>query len=220
MLFRSGFDYEQSYIRAFKREFGITPGDFRKSGKILKVTPPLHLFDENKLGDGLIFGPEIVMVPQFHIIGKLHLTLNSESITTAPEAGKTFWNNERCKIKNAINADVYIGLTRRNDKNSESSEYLTEVQVKDFKKIPEGFSKDTFESSLCAKFRYVGQHHYYELNRNIARSMYEAIGKFAHAEHSRYSLLNDRVYFERIDTKLYDGTYCQMEWFTPIVEKR
>jgi len=28
-----GFDYEQSYIRAFKREFGITPGDLRKASK-------------------------------------------------------------------------------------------------------------------------------------------------------------------------------------------
>jgi len=26
-----GFEYEQSYIRAFKREFGITPGKFRKT---------------------------------------------------------------------------------------------------------------------------------------------------------------------------------------------
>jgi len=25
-----GFNYEQSYIRAFKRKFGITPGKFRK----------------------------------------------------------------------------------------------------------------------------------------------------------------------------------------------
>jgi len=25
------FSYEQTYIRAFKREFGITPGDFRKA---------------------------------------------------------------------------------------------------------------------------------------------------------------------------------------------
>jgi AraC family transcriptional regulator len=25
------FEYEQSYIRAFKREFGITPGKFRKT---------------------------------------------------------------------------------------------------------------------------------------------------------------------------------------------
>ena len=30
-----GFYYEQSYINAFKREFGMTPGDFRKSGHIV-----------------------------------------------------------------------------------------------------------------------------------------------------------------------------------------
>jgi AraC-like DNA-binding protein len=35
-----GFDYEQSYIRAFKREFGITPGGLRKNGQIVKITPP------------------------------------------------------------------------------------------------------------------------------------------------------------------------------------
>jgi len=28
-----GFDYEQSYIRAFKREFGKTPGTVRKSSE-------------------------------------------------------------------------------------------------------------------------------------------------------------------------------------------
>ena len=37
-----GFDYEQSYIRAFKREFGITPGGLRKSGKIERITPSLY----------------------------------------------------------------------------------------------------------------------------------------------------------------------------------
>jgi len=52
----NGFEYEQSYIRAFKREFGITPGELRKSGRIVKVKPPLHLFDENKFSDGLVFG--------------------------------------------------------------------------------------------------------------------------------------------------------------------
>lgn len=30
------FEYEQSYIRSFKREFGITPGELRKSGKMMK----------------------------------------------------------------------------------------------------------------------------------------------------------------------------------------
>ena len=35
-----GFEYEQSYIRAFKREFGITPGKFRKSEYSNKL--PFH----------------------------------------------------------------------------------------------------------------------------------------------------------------------------------
>ena len=43
-----GFEYEQSYRRAFKHEFGITPGEYRKAGHIVKIKPPLHIFDENK----------------------------------------------------------------------------------------------------------------------------------------------------------------------------
>jgi len=37
-----GFDYEQSYIRAFKREFGITPGGLRKSWRAVKISSSLH----------------------------------------------------------------------------------------------------------------------------------------------------------------------------------
>ena len=48
-----GFDYEQSYIRAFKREFGITPGDIRKSGHTVKAKLPLYLLNKNKYPHGL-----------------------------------------------------------------------------------------------------------------------------------------------------------------------
>jgi len=43
-----GFEYDQSYIRAFKREFGMTPGNLRKVRHFDKVKLPLYLFDENK----------------------------------------------------------------------------------------------------------------------------------------------------------------------------
>ena len=39
-----GFEYEQTFIRAFKHEFGITPGDLRKTGQIIKIKPPLQIF--------------------------------------------------------------------------------------------------------------------------------------------------------------------------------
>ena len=38
-----GFEYEQSYLRSFKREFGVTPGNIRKTGQTVKVTPPLDI---------------------------------------------------------------------------------------------------------------------------------------------------------------------------------
>jgi len=40
-----GLDYEQSYIRAFKREFGITPGEMRKRRQAVEITPPILSFD-------------------------------------------------------------------------------------------------------------------------------------------------------------------------------
>jgi len=38
-----GFEYEQSFLRSFKREFGVTPGFIRKTRQTVKVTPPLNI---------------------------------------------------------------------------------------------------------------------------------------------------------------------------------
>jgi len=214
-----GFDYEQSYIRTFKREFGIPPGNLRKSGHIVKVKPPLHLFDENKFSNGLFLGPDIVMVPQFHIAGKVHRIPISASVTLAPEAGKDFLLNESAKIKTAITRDVYIGMTRNINLDADFSDYMPALLVDNLEDIPEGFSGDTFETSLCARFRYIGQHHPFDINANMAHSMYKAIWKPNQIEHSKYTLLRNKVFFEKIDSRLYDGTYCQMEWFTPVAER-
>ena len=214
-----GLDYEQSYIRAFKREFGLTPGEFRKTGQIVKVNPPLQLFNSNKIADGLIFGPDIVIIPQFHIIGKTHKIPFDDSLTLAPKAAIQFWENERRQIKNVINPNVYIGFTCNIDVEAGFSEYITAVQVEDRKNIHPGLNKYTFDSSLCARFRYIGQHHYYDLNRNIAKEMYSKICNFENEAESKYALLNNKVYFEKVDTEQYDGTYCQMEWFSPVTEK-
>jgi len=214
-----GFGYEQSYSRSFRREFGISPSILRKSGQIVKIQPPLHLFDENKINDNAFFGPEFVIVPQFHMIGKPHKIPFEISIKTAPNVGKLFWENERRQIKKAINPDVYIGFTHKINHEEECSEYLPSVQVRNLSDIPSGFSGATFNTSMCARFRYIGQHHYYEINREIANKMYSAIQKFMNDENAKYSLLRDKIYFERIDTRKYDGNYCQMEWFTPVTEK-
>jgi len=214
-----GFEYEQSYLRSFKREFGVTPGVIRKTGKIVKVTPPLNLLGANLFENGIMFEPEIVMVPQFHVIGRKHQIPYSESINMAPKTGKHFWENDRDKITNTAEPNVYIGLTRTSGIDADYNWYLPSIRVKSLKKIPEGFEGYTFKPSLCARFRYIGQHHYFEINRNRAKSMYSAIENFFDCEYGRkFSRMSD-VYFEKIDTESYDGEFCQMEWFTPIKNK-
>ena len=214
-----GYSYEQTYIKAFKEEFGISPGELRKTGQIVKIKPPLHLFDENKIKEGILFGPDIVMIPGFHIAGISHIVPFNESETMAPKAAIQFWENDKKNIGNMINPNVYIGLTCNINSKTRSSEYITSVQVKNYKKLPEGYRKYSFNSCLCARFRYIGKHHYYDLNQQIAGEMYSMIQKFAKDEQQKFALLDNKVYFEKIDTNCYDGKYCQMEWFTPVIER-
>jgi len=44
-----GYSFENSYSRSFKREFGISPDNLRKSKKIIKIQLPLYLYVE-KIG--------------------------------------------------------------------------------------------------------------------------------------------------------------------------
>jgi len=212
-----GFNYEQSYIRAFKREFGITPGEVRDTGCILKITPPLQILDKNKTGDNLIFGPDIVMVPKFYLVGKPHTIKWSESVSKAAEVGKNFWLHDRSTISNSINNDIYFGFTRIID-NSKSI-YLPSLKVKNLDEIPKGFKAETFPSSMCARFRYIGQHHYLDMSQITAAEMYEAINKYIDDNKTMYDLYDHNVYFEKIDASVYDGVFSTMEWYSPIIKK-
>jgi len=220
VAFEYGFEHETSYNRSFKREFGITPGDMRKKGHIVKVKPPLNLFDENKLGENLFFGPDIVFVPQFHIIGKKYTLEFNDFISKAQKVALKFWENERLQIKNTVNKNVYFGYTKNINLQTTSVDYMPSIQVKNFNYVPQGYSKDTFETSLCAKFRYIGERcNYYELDHNIIHSISNEAMKFNSNENIKYTLLNDKICFEKVNISQNDGTYCQIEWFTPVQKK-
>jgi AraC family transcriptional regulator len=213
------FDYEETYIRAFQREFGITPGNLRKTGQIIKIKPPLHLFDKNKLGDSVIFGPDIVMVPQFYIIGRRHRIPLENHYAMLPQLGKQFWENERDQIKKMLNPNVYIGLLRIINGKEKHLEYTTSVQVENVKKVPHGLCCVTLKTAMYAKFRYIGQHHYYDIDKNAAIMISNNFNKFFQNEYIKYKLLTEVIEFFSIDTELYDGTTCHIEWYTPVSEE-
>lgn len=209
-----GFDHEQSYIRAFRQEFNITPGQLRKTKSIVKTTPRLNLSNTVQLTNGVLFQPEIVIVPEFYLVGKLNYP-DAGSNVMAAQLAKDFWDNDRMKIKNVISCDIYYGLTRTDKMLGDGLYYLSAVQTKSLDKIPKGFAADTFPSSKCVKFSYIGNHHYYEINRETACAMYEAIDKFFQTKPA-YIQSGENIFFEKVDASKYNEGYCFMEWFTPV----
>ena len=210
------FRYEQTYIRAFKKEYHITPGELRKSGAVIKVLPPLQIFPENRLPNGAVFGPDIVMVPGFQLIGRRSAVPFDQSVALPPQLARKFWQEDSVRIRNIAEPGVYYGLTRIREVRDGYSWYMPSVKVTDTSCIPEGLTADSFSPCMCARFHYIGRHHYYDINADMARGMYDAIGAFAHKERRKYETFHDKLYFERIRDEDYDGTYCKMEWFTPI----
>jgi len=213
-----GLGYEQSYIRTFKREFGITPGELRKSGEIVKITPPFHLFDSNRLANGLFFGPDIVMVPQFHVIGKKYQQSFRDALVLDPILAKRFFYEERQHIPNTINPDVHINIGYEAGKDADYCYYLPSAQVKTLDTIPKGFDGFTFPASLCANFRFIGPDDV-ALNMAVADGMFKAIDDFMDDERQQYFLERKRINFEKILSSSNDDFYGHWEWFAPVIEK-
>ena len=212
-----GFGYAQSYIRAFKQEFNLTPGAARSTRQIVKIKPPLQLFLSNKLADGLLFGPEIVYVPGFFCVGRRHI-IDGDSIKTPAWLARDFWLNDKWHIPNLTNPSVYLGLTRFPGEPAGYTFYIPSVYTANLSDVPEGFEGNTVPSCLCARFRYIGEHHYMDIDAEIAQGMYRAVIKFQNDD-EKYGLFRYGIYFEKIDTSAYDGKYCIMEWFSPVYEK-
>jgi len=212
------FEYEQSYIRSFRREYGITPGDLRKTGKILKITPPLHLFDSNRLGDSLVFGPEIVVVPQFHVIGKKYKIPFRDAMTLPIIFIQQFLDKERQNIPNTMNPDVFINITSKAEEGADYFYQMPAFQGKTLRHIPEGFDSYTFPTSLCAKFHFICDD-FQGFNMHTGDEMFRAINDFMDSEDQKYFLERERIDIGISDLSDKYGEFHLLEWLSPIIEK-
>lgn len=210
-----GFEHEGSYIRSFKREFGFTPGEFRRSGQVLNITSPIHLFDSNKLGNGIFFLPEIVFVPKFHVIGKSHSLPACDLSRLTSKMIKEFTNNELKSFK--TNSKFYVGIAKNYNNGEGTCEYISSILVEDLQNIPQGLNGFTFDASLCARFRYIGQYNFNDISFEDTDLIFQEIWQF-YNEHIGYALLMDELYFEKIYWGDENEKYYHFEWFTPVKE--
>lgn len=211
-----GFKYYQSYTRAFKNEFKITPEEFRKGKDTIKIVEKINMDHIKPVGKGIIIKPDYVIKPEFNIIGikhKIYIQDNLEN-QTSNKIARDFYYNKSHKIKNRAHKNTYIGLTKVPEGDSDYTYYIPSFEVLDIDEIPEGMISETISTQKYAVFKYIGMHSVDEVSsitlREIWNYIYSTWMPKIQSENCK------RMRFEYICSDKVKDTYCEVDIYYPI----
>lgn len=207
-----GYEFPQTYINAFKKEYGITPFQWKKSGSSLKITERLCTSQIMEVGEQGMILPDLVILPAFLLCGTKHTLGFEESHHLAPAKALEFWENTYPLIEKVEEKGVYYGVTKNYDKDKKCSDYycMARVCVRN-----DGHHHLLIDSLRYARFTYVGNHSYRELSIETAREMYQAIEAYFSRQTDFSKVFSQEMYFERVDTRICTENFCTMEWYIP-----
>ncbi|WP_229535454.1 effector binding domain-containing protein [Pelosinus baikalensis] len=211
-----GFDYEQSYIRAFRKKFGYTPLKARSEQMSLIIKEKLNVNDILSVDNSIIYKPFFIFKQKFNLIGKKHLIVSKSGDKVANAYGKDFFYNDKHKITNAINPQVYFGYTDWSGNDEGYIYYIPSVQVDALVDIPEGMTKISIPAYKYVVFRFVGFFRPDDINgRHIGRLLVHMYSKWILKSGFKFA---DTFRFEYIDTSLSKDNYCELDIYQPITE--
>lgn len=139
-----GFQYEQSYIRAFKDCYGITPARFRKHGVSIEIVevPTLERFTVS--ADGMVGEAKLLVRPAFTLSGELKCYHTLENLLF----GKSLLEGiEGCT------STIYTAACRNLSPGEFSQHYLVQKKANNCTLVDWQFA-----SGQWANFEYIGLH--------------------------------------------------------------
>lgn len=209
-----GFDYEQSYIRSFRKSFGHTPLKVRsdKSSLSLVIKEKINTNDILSVGNSITYNPHFVFKQKFDLIGIKHKILSKSGDKTANAYGRDFFYNHRDKIIDPINPQVYFGYTDWSSKGF--IYYIPSVQVPNLVTIPDGMTGISIPTHKYVVFRFIGFFSPDEINgRHVGRLLVQLYSKWIFKSGYKFA---DKFRFEYIDVSMSKDNYCELYVFQPI----
>jgi AraC family transcriptional regulator len=105
------FEYEQSYIRAFKKQFGLTPGAYRRERPTLEIAESLRERPWSALGEnGILVSPRTTMIPGYGIVG-LSRAFGADAGEDSPTAlANEAWAAVNDAVGGAFASSRYTGV--------------------------------------------------------------------------------------------------------------
>ncbi|KYZ75537.1 AraC family transcriptional regulator [Anaerosporomusa subterranea] len=211
-----GFDYEQSYIRAFRKKFGYTPQKVRSQQMSLRITERINLNDIYAVNNSAIYKPFFVFRQRSFLVGMRYKILSKSGDKTANYYGRDFFYHHRQQVKNVINPEVYYGYTDWSGSNEGFIYYMPSVQVEDLSQIPDGMHGVEIPAHKYVVFRFVGFFRPDEINgRQVGRLLVHMYSKWIFSSGFTFA---DRFRFEYIDNRLTKDNYCELDIYQPIAD--
>ncbi|WP_160688066.1 AraC family transcriptional regulator [Clostridium sp. C2-6-12] len=209
-----GFDYEQSYIRAFKKKFGVTPLKIKsqKTSLSLVLTEKINADDIFSLGNSITYTPSFIFKQKFNLIGVKHKILSKSGDKSANSYGRDFFYNHKNKISNIVNSNIYYGYT---DWSSNGFiYYIPSAEVSNLEEVPSGMSGISIPAHKYVVFRFVGFFRPDDLNgRHLGRLLVQLYRKWIFKSGYKFA---DTFRFEYIDNSMSKDNYCELYVYQPI----
>lgn len=209
------FGYEQSYERAFKKQFGITPSEFRNIPCELNIIPVYNIHSDMDLGDGVILHPRFLILPTLYLAG-LRSLIDAEEDKVyflTNKAAISFNSEHKPKISGCVNEHIYYGITFLTE-NPRKIHYMSCVEVTEPDEIEQPFEVLKLTGRYYAVFKYVGFHSVDILSAKHLDQIYEYIDTEWY-EKTGYKRNGD-YYIERLDLSLCSSCYCEADIFAPV----
>lgn len=212
-----GFDYEQNYIRSFKKAFNQTPLKARNTFQGVTVKEKLSIDEILSVGNAVMYKPQFIIKPAFHITGIKHKMLSTDDISRANKLGRKFFYEEKNIINHIINKNIYIGYTDWSTNPYGYNYYIPSTITNKDIITPEGMVSLLIPSHKYVVFKFVGFFAPDDITRkhigSLLTYMYEKWILQAGYEFA------DTFRFEYIDQNISKDNYCELDIYQPIRKK-
>lgn len=208
-----GYEYEQSFSRAFKQNFGISPKHYREASTVIDLTPKMDLSFVIELKDAVIAKPVFKKLPSFKLGGLIHRVSFKEKFQYKPsELAKDFHFNKKQIL--GLDFQDYYGYTLPDPELPESTYYMTGSKINENVVLPEGFKSLQVPEQTYIVFKFIGNFDPSYITWEHLLSIWSYRDKYLEQVHG----IKNKIYgyFEYINASICSDSYCELELYVPI----
>ncbi len=174
-----GFEYEQSYIRAFRALWGISPGQCRKERTLLTMTERISLDAIVPIGsESTLLTPRLVAKPAMTLCGVRYLITDEENgeLDVAARVANQFHETDMRRIEDPVFETRYYGYVEHCDNPGDNLYHpCAELRKAPRHAPPEGMRYVNVECGTYREFLLVSRVHPSKLLWGDVLHLYSAI---------------------------------------------